>query len=237
MTGLFVPPLPAIVGHRGARSAAPENTLAAFHAAVEQGASWVELDVRLSADRVPMVRHDADLADGRLVAELDSAALRAAGVADLAAVLGGLAPYIGVDVEIKNLPGQPDYDPDQTVVHRVASVVAETAARPLLVTSFNPETLQRAAAVLPGVATGWLYSGNMPATAAAEIAEEYGATVLCPHVDVGIDPAEVAVLHPRGFSVMVWTVNDGVQIAALGEAGVDAVCTDEPKAALAALGR
>jgi glycerophosphoryl diester phosphodiesterase len=50
-----------IIAHRGASGSAPENTLAAFNLAVRQGADAIELDVRLTADGVPVVLHDATL--------------------------------------------------------------------------------------------------------------------------------------------------------------------------------
>jgi glycerophosphoryl diester phosphodiesterase len=50
-----------VIGHRGASGAAPENTIAAFQAAVEQGADAIEFDVRLSSDGIPMVFHDPTL--------------------------------------------------------------------------------------------------------------------------------------------------------------------------------
>src|SRR5947208_1328649 len=50
-----------VVGHRGASGRLPENTLAAFRGAAEDGAGGVELDVRMSADGVPVVIHDATL--------------------------------------------------------------------------------------------------------------------------------------------------------------------------------
>lgn len=53
--------LPLIIGHRGASAVAPENTLAAFHRAMQDGADGIEFDVRLSRDSVPVVIHDADL--------------------------------------------------------------------------------------------------------------------------------------------------------------------------------
>ena len=72
-------PLPLIIGHRGASSVAPENTLAAFNRALEEGADGIELDVRLSRDGVPVVIHDATLRrtgdDTRAVAEMSSAEL------------------------------------------------------------------------------------------------------------------------------------------------------------------
>jgi len=54
-------PRPLIIGHRGASAVAPENTLAAFARALDEGADGVELDVRLARDGVPVVIHDATL--------------------------------------------------------------------------------------------------------------------------------------------------------------------------------
>ncbi|MDF3054333.1 MAG: putative glycerophosphoryl diester phosphodiesterase [Gammaproteobacteria bacterium] len=54
-------PLPKIIAHRGASAHAPENTLAALRKAAEMGASWVEFDVMLTADGVPIVMHDETL--------------------------------------------------------------------------------------------------------------------------------------------------------------------------------
>jgi glycerophosphoryl diester phosphodiesterase len=68
-----------IIGHRGASAVAPENTLAAFLRAFEDGAGGIELDVRLARDGVPVVIHDATLkrtgGDARSVADMSSAQL------------------------------------------------------------------------------------------------------------------------------------------------------------------
>jgi glycerophosphoryl diester phosphodiesterase len=53
--------LPLIIGHRGASASAPENTLAAFDRALDDGADGIEFDVRLARDGVPVVIHDATL--------------------------------------------------------------------------------------------------------------------------------------------------------------------------------
>jgi len=118
---------PLVVAHRGASATHPENTLEAFEAAVRAGAKMVEFDVRLTADGVPVVLHDADVSrttDGRgLVHELTFEELRrfSAGrwegrrltVPSLREVLELLSGRAGVDIEVKHLPGEPGYDPSR----------------------------------------------------------------------------------------------------------------------------
>ena len=71
--------LPKVIGHRGAMAYAPENTLASFREARRRGATWVETDIKLTADGVPIVMHDASLKRttgvDRLVAETPRAEL------------------------------------------------------------------------------------------------------------------------------------------------------------------
>ena len=77
--------LPLIIGHRGASSVAPENTLAAFERALQDGADGIEFDVRLARDGVPVVIHDATL---RRTAKLD-ASVAAFSSSELAAIDAG----------------------------------------------------------------------------------------------------------------------------------------------------
>lgn len=53
--------LPKVIGHRGAAAYAPENTLESIHTAADMGVEWVELDVKLTADDVPILFHDDTL--------------------------------------------------------------------------------------------------------------------------------------------------------------------------------
>ena len=55
--------IPKIIGHRGACAYAPENTLASIHAAADIGVEWVEIDVKLTRDHVPVIFHDDGLAE------------------------------------------------------------------------------------------------------------------------------------------------------------------------------
>ena len=120
---------PAIVAHRGASLRYPENTLAAFRAAVRAGADVIELDARLTADGVPVVMHDAEVAtttDGSgFVHELTLAQVRAlragpaprGSVPTLRQALAFLRGRATVEIDLKNEPGEPGFDG----THRVAA--------------------------------------------------------------------------------------------------------------------
>ena len=56
-----MPSLPKVIGHRGAKASAPENTLLSMRAAAAQGCTWIECDVMLTKDKVPVIHHDNTL--------------------------------------------------------------------------------------------------------------------------------------------------------------------------------
>lgn len=234
--GPFGPDVPVVVGHRGAPLRARENTPEAFAAAARAGATWVELDARRCADGL-VVHHDPVTRDGvplvgRTVAELD-----ALGVWELGAVLVGLAPGLGVDVEVKNLPGEPDYDEDQAVAALVAPLLDQTATRrPLCVTSFNPATVAALGEFAPQVARGLLSGPTLRPPAALEVAREVGASILCPHVDASDLEGSIPALRDQGFAVLIWTVDDPHRARTLAAAGADAICTNDPATIATALG-
>jgi glycerophosphoryl diester phosphodiesterase len=64
-----------ILSHRGYHTQAPENTLAAFAAAIALGVDGIETDIRLSRDNVPILFHDRQTPDGRPVSALTQAKL------------------------------------------------------------------------------------------------------------------------------------------------------------------
>ena len=239
MTTVFAPPLPVVVGHRGARRAAPENTPAAFAAAADRGATWVELDVRLSADGVPVVIHDPETPDGAAVIDLDVSTLLRAGVPDLEAVLRGLPPGLGADVEIKHRRSERGWDPDASIASACAPVVAAcVGSRPLMVTSFDASVLDGLRRRAPHVPIGLLTGVLTPVTSGLERALDLGCEVLAPHFSArGLSAEGIAEVKGHGLEVMVWTVNGTWHARRLGAAGVDAICTDDVVGTVDALGR
>ena len=230
---------PVVVGHRGVRRpGVAENTPPAFAAAAAEGAKWVELDARRSADGMAVVYHDGCTPDGVAIVQRTAGELAASGLHTLAAVLAVMPEGLGANIEVKNLPGEPDYDPDDAFVEVVAEVVRATAGtRPLLMSSFNPLTVGALAAALPDVPAGLIHYEGISVAAAAELAVEFGAVALASRLGAdGLDAAGIGQAHDAGLEVMAWTVNDVVVARNLAAAGVDAICTDDPATVSAALG-
>jgi glycerophosphoryl diester phosphodiesterase len=224
-----------VLGHRGASATFAENTLVAFTGALDQGADGVELDVRRTADGALAVHHDAALADGRLIVETDAAALPSS-VPSLAEALEALTAAAVVNVEIKNWPEDPDFDPGEAVAERVVDLLrrrGELDGGRLLVSSFHGPTLERVRALAPGLATGWLAIDAGPEL--VERAAAVGHRALHPH-HAFVTEELVAAARAAGLALNTWTVDDPVRIRWLAEVGVDAVITNDPAAARAALG-
>jgi glycerophosphoryl diester phosphodiesterase len=225
------------VAHRGYSAVAPENTLPALAAAVLGGATFVEFDVRTTADDVPVVIHDRTLdrtttGTGHVwenrwsdIAGLDagswfSPAYAGTRVPLLSEALDLLAPaHAELLLEIK-----PPATADQ-----VKAIVAQLADRDLLdrtlVQSFDPEVVRLVRTVAPDVRRGLLRLGFGAET--VELARELGVVCCNPSVaDVLGDPATVASLTGSGVDVMPWTANDPAQWPALAAAGVAGLITD-----------
>ena len=230
---------PVIVGHRGLRRAdLAENTPDAFAAAVAEGATWVELDARRSVDDVPVVHHDGWTPDRTPVVDRTAGELAEAGIFSLADILDALPAGVGVNIEVKNLPGEPDYDPEDGIAPLVAEVMDGRAGRPTLMSSFNPLTVGALVRCLPDVPAGLIHYDAIAVADAIPLALEFGAVALASRVGAaGLDDEGIAAAHAAGLELMVWTVNDPDEAIRLAAAGADALCTDDPAALVTALGR
>ena len=130
----------SVIAHRGASAVRRENTVEAFLEARRRGADGVELDVRRGADGALVVHHDPALPDGRPILNL--------AVADLPAEIPLLEAAIEacdgmmVNIEIKNVPIDPDFDPAESVAGAVAALVTEGGwVGKILVSSFTLATI------------------------------------------------------------------------------------------------
>ncbi len=224
---------PLVVAHRGASHDRLENTVEAFAEARVQGAEWVELDVRLSADDVLMVHHDAHYADGRLVREV-WAADAPDHVPNLAEAFEA-CEGMGVNVEVKNLPGDPDHDASAMVCEAVAGLaVAYRPPELLLVSSFDITAVDRIRATDPSLPTAWLLVERHGTDLMLDRTADHGHGAVNPWEE-WVDEHLVSASHDRGLAVFVWTVDDPGRMAELAEWGVDGIVTNRPGVARAVI--
>lgn len=245
---------PVVIAHRGASWTHPENTLASFEAALALGAQVVELDVRLTSDRVPIVMHDPDVSrttDGTgLVHELTFEELRGlnAGTRDrpervpaLREVLDLVSGRGGVALEIKNIPGEPAYEPDRESIVEAALRELDRAAFvvPVLILSFNPGSIAAARRLSPETPTGILTTDIVDPRDALSHAVLAGHPFVLPGSRslIPAGPAFVEEAHAAGVRVGTWTVDEPETVAMLLDWGVDAVASNDPGMALGVLAR
>jgi glycerophosphoryl diester phosphodiesterase len=221
-----------VIAHRGASRAAPENTVAAFRRAAEMGADMVELDVRRSADGRLVVHHDPHLTDGRAVAATPAGELPAA-VPSLDTALDACAG-MAVNIEIKNDPDEPGFEPDRALADDVAAAVAARGDTDrVVVSSFDRASIDRLNEVAsPPIATAWLVT--VPPADAVEVAVAGGHQALHPWWPA-VDRALVDRAHAAGLAVNVWTCDDPEAMVRLAGWGVDGICTNVPDVAIEVL--
>ncbi len=226
--------LPKVIGHRGAAAYAPENTLESLREAKRRGASWVEIDVKLTADGVPVLMHDSSLKRttgvDRLVAETRREELPAS-VPTFEETIACLAELgLGCNVEIKPCEGREA---------ETARVAVETLRRcwpaslpPPLLSSFKDVSLLAAREAAPEFDRAILLG---------EIGDDWGrraeavgaAGVNTNGLRLNLARAEEG--HAAGLALSVYTINDSRQARLLVGMGADCIITDAPDIILAAL--
>ena len=232
-------PYPFWVAHRGAGKLAPENTLAAFRLGASHGYRMFECDVKLSADGVPFLLHDATLertTSGQGIAgekpwaelsKLDAGSWHSAAFANEALpTLDVIARYCiaggyFLNIEIKPTPGRDA---------ATGSAVANTAARlwppstvPPLLTSFSPEALEAAQAAQPQLPRGLLLDSLWTGWLETALSLDCIA-VVCHHLLW--DRSSVTQAKSAGFRCLSYTVNDEASAQRLIDLGTDGLITD-----------
>jgi len=237
-----------VIAHRGASGAAPENTLAAFELAVRQGADAFELDVRLTADGVPVVLHDPTLQRTTNRAGL-LAALRLADLRNIDAGFtfsrdgGRTFPFRAADVGIPSLIEVLRGFPDMPVLVELKEAAAQGPVRQLLI---EENAVDRCVLASEHLAALKVFREPPFATAAsaAEIGVLYRAVLFrrvpssLPYRLLSVPvrhrglpvPTRSFVAAARGLGcpVHVWTVNDAAVAVTLWGRGVAGIVTNLP---------
>lgn len=222
-----------VIAHRGASAAAPENSLAAFRLAVEQGTDWVELDVQESSDGEVLVVHDSDLmkigGSPMKIWEHDAATLRTIDIgsrkgpqfagerlptlAEALAVCKGRARVI---VELKS------YGHDERLEERIAAIVERAGMQDdCIFMSLDHDMVRTMKRLRPSSRCGLLVAkaiGDLGAQESDFLAVEARMATR----------SFVRRMHRSGKEVYVWTVNDPAWMLAAMSRGVDGLITDKP---------
>jgi glycerophosphoryl diester phosphodiesterase len=233
-------PYPRMAAHRGAGKVAPENTLAAFREGYARGYRMIECDVKLSADGVAFLLHDATLerttngrgrADAlawRELAQLDAGGWHSPRYAgEPLPTLAGVARWcrangVMLNIEIKPTPGR-ERETGAAVALDARTLWRDADVQPLL-SSFSEDALDAARSAVPELPRAWL---------SEELPNDWLERVLgleCVAVDLKhtlLTPDLVARARDLGLRVATWTVNDAARVADLLAWGVDSVITDE----------
>ncbi len=218
----------AVLAHRGASRVERENTVAAFRRAGAMGADSVELDVRRTSDGVLVVHHNPHLTDGRIIAQIPCADLPES-VPTLGAALDA-CEGMEVNVEIKNDPGEPDYDATESIADEtVAHLLARHEDSRWLISCFGIETIDRCHTIAPQIRTAWLCTEATAGTPARLV--ERGHSALHPWV-MTLERDTIDRCHAVGIQVNTWTCDDPTRMRELIEWGIDGICTNVPDVAL-----
>lgn len=220
-----------VIAHRGASSYAPENTMAAFRLAAEQGADAIELDVQATADGHLLIMHDpevdrttdgtGELARLRLseIRSLDAGrwygpAFRRERVPLLEEVLEFARGRLLVDIELK-VAG---------VETEVIRLIRRTGMDDsVLITSFLAHALEPCRSLVADIPIGLLHAGD-----ALQEAQRVGAQVYLPSVE-GLTPQLAAACRRAGLLVIPWTIRTEDQARAALQIGVDGIIANDPR--------
>lgn len=209
-------PQPLLLGHRGARNYAPENTLAAFDLALAHGCDGFELDVRMSADLHPIVVHDPHLED---VVIADFVAEKLFAIQNTIPQMwqvferyAGTA-YLNVELKVTGLE------------NRIAELL-ETypPVKGFLVSSFLPEAIRAMHTLAPSVPMGYICRRK-------DLLEHWRSLPIS-HVILHhslINRQLIAELRAEKKQIFVWTVNKREEIVAMAELGVDGIISDDTR--------
>jgi len=223
------------IAHRGASAYAPENSLLAIRLAADMGADMVEMDVRLAADGVPVVLHDANLARvTREAGQVDEMTWEEIEGVPLA--LGEKIPTlhealalcrelgIGAYIELK-APGTPVA---AALAVRQVGMTAYT-----IFSSFDASLLQEVKRVLPHAYTAILF--HEVDVDPLDVAREAQAAYVhpaweraAPRPDFLLTDAWVERVHAHDLGVITWHEERPAVVRALRRLGVDGICSNRP---------
>ena len=236
--------LPKIIGHRGVRGYAPENTLVGFHTAADMGLEWVEFDVKLTKDSVPIVFHDdnfqritgldAKVADHTYadIKEMDAGRYFADSfigepIPTLEQVLEVcIERGLGVNIEIKPCPGR-EVETAEAALDYASRIWPDDMPQPLI-SSFKYPCLETALDMAPNWPRGFLIDESGERDDNWQKMLEYlnPSTIHCN--GNAVNNEDMAAYLEYELPILAYTINDGRRAIELFDMGVSSVFSDVP---------
>ncbi|MGG0677452.1 glycerophosphodiester phosphodiesterase [Bacillus altitudinis] len=229
-----------IIAHRGSSSAAPENTIAAFDVAVEQGADYIELDVQMTMDQHIVVIHDDTVertTNGNGLVKsytLDQLKKLDAGswfdqqytnerIPTLQEILERYSQRIGILIEIKHPKRQIGIE------KAVARIINRFAySRHIIIQSFDVHALQRIKAFAPSLRTALIIKPDVFKLTKRKLTT-YSSFANCLNMKkTMINRWWIDRIHTFGMDVFIWTVKDQKTADRIKKYPIDGVVTDNP---------
>jgi len=210
-----------VIGHRGARGLAPENTIASLHKALEHGVDMIEFDLRVTADGVPILHHDPfithpdgsriNISDHKL-AELKQ---HKSDLATFEEALEKVSGKIPLFVEVK--PGEP--------TKPIIKIIKKDFVPNLYLASFSQKTLRELHTALPD--NQLIVLEKWSGIRAHRRARQVGTTIVCMNQKWLWSGFIQSVKH-SGWTLYAYTINDPVKARRWANYGLAGVVTDYP---------
>ena len=234
--------IPQIIGHRGAAGYAPENTLEGIHTAADLGIEWVELDVKLTKDQIPIIFHDDTLdrttnGHGPValmtyeeIRQLEAGSWFSDGFAGIRiptleeAIDVILERGLGLNLEIKPCPGR-EKETAEVALDLLSQIWDDHDK--LLISSFQHVSLEVALDMAEDWHRGLLLPEEWPENW-KELAEYLKVSTVNVNGNTVTREQIESISDDLGLPVLAYTINDPTRGRFLQSWGVDGFFSDEP---------
>lgn len=218
-----------LIGHRGAKAHAPENTILGFKKGVKLGANAIEFDIRFTKDNIPVVMHDATLErttnEKGKVSSFNLAEIRKADAGN-----GEKIPTLKEALQFcKKMKVTPLVElKEKRHIKIIADTIKQTKTNPIVL-SFYPEALEQFKTHAPQIQTAFLFSNkikNVPGF--MKLGKVLKTEWLFGRKDI-VDKKLVETAHKWKFKIAVWVCNTKKEIERFEKLGVEGIASDKPE--------
>jgi len=230
-----------VIGHRGAKGYAPENTLLSFEKGIECNANMIEFDVRLTRDDHMVIMHDATVdrtTNGtgfvsqhtlKQIKKLDAGAwfspkFKNTKVPTLEEGIASIKGKAKFDIEIKHDPSSTNEGLEEKLI---GEILRNDILDDTVVTSFDLSCVERIKKIEPGLTVGFLFSRNYDCERGLREILRIGGEEIHPEY-LHLTAHLVSKAHRNSVRVRAWNPNDEKEMSKLIKMGVDGIGTDFP---------